>query len=251
MTHALPEYAELFNKRGRDYHEAMLRFPLARAEEFLILLRHADIRARQTVCDYPSGGGYLEGFLTVPVDLHLLETSKVFLSCVAEHSQAKRLFVENGHIPMSDSSVDRFVSLAGLHHIIDKGPLFREVYRCLKPQGIFVIADVRVGSSVDIFLNQFVHQHSEEGHEGLFLNEQTRDELQSSGYRISYIQPIEYHWVFPSIADMTLYCRLMFGISKATDAQIEHAVESILGTHQKDGSYYLNWELLFIVANKA
>ncbi len=244
------EYAEIFDARGRDYHEAMLRFPHARDAEFENIIALADLQDGQVVCDYPSGGGYLKDYLTNDIDLILLENSKVFLQCATEHSTAKRLLVENYKMPLPAGSVDRFVSLAGLHHVDDKTVIFSEVQRCLKDGGKFIIADVRKGSGTADFLNIFVHENNEEGHEGIFLNANTKTELESCGFTVSYMQPIAYSWKFSSLAHMTEYCRLMFGITRATPAQIEEGLRRYVGITQQNGSYHMGWELLFIVAEK-
>jgi len=248
--HRLREYTEIFDTRGREYHEAMLRFPHAREEEFRTILKHASLQDGHIVCDYPSGGGYLEDFITQDINLHLLETSHVFLQCAAEHSRAKRLLVNEGKIPMASESADRFISLAGLHHLADKRPFFREVYRCLKQNGTFTIADAMEGSDVAEFLNGFVHEHSEGGHEGIFLNAAIRTELEECGFRVTFLQPAAYPWKFASMEDMTQYCRLMFGIGRATPSEIEHALRTILGVSEHNGEYHMRWELLFIVAEK-
>jgi SAM-dependent methyltransferase len=248
--HKLKEYAEIFDARGRDYHEAMLRFPEARDDEFANIIKYADLSDGQTVCDYPSGGGYLEDYLNHDVNLILLENSQVFLQCAIEHSNAKRLLVENYKIPMADGSADRFISLAGLHHVDDKTVVFAEIYRCLKHGGKFAVADVRVGSGAAGFLNEFVHENSEAGHEGIFLHEETKKELESCGYTVSFAQPIAYSWQFASVDDMVEYCRLMFGINRANPQKIEDAIRHYLGLWEKDGEYYMGWELMFIVAQK-
>jgi SAM-dependent methyltransferase len=248
--HKLQEYAEIFDARGQAYHEAMLRFPEARAEEFNAILNCAGLKDGQTVCDYPSGGGYLEGFIKPSVDLVLLETSKVFFACAAEHSRARRLLVEDGKIPMESHSADRFISLAGLHHLADKRPFFREVHRALKPGGAFALADAFEGSGVAGFLNEFVHEHSEAGHEGIFLNGGTRYELEDCGFNIGFMQPISYGWNFSSIEEMCEYCRLMFGVTRATPAQTEAAIRRYLGITESGGKYRMGWELLFITAGK-
>jgi len=244
------EYAEIFDARGRDYHEAMLRFPWAREEEFFAILKHADLKDGQVLCDYPSGGGYLEDFLTRDVELILLETSHVFLQCAGSYSRARREMVKDGVIPLAGETADRFVSLAGLHHIVDKKPLFKEVRRCLKPGGKFAVADAYEGSGVAGFLNTFVHEHSDAGHEGIFLNEGTRAELEGCGFHVGSMQPVAYPWKFSSLADMTEYCRLMFGITRATPQQIENAIRHYLGITEEKNAFHMGWELLFTVAEK-
>lgn len=248
--HKLKEYAEIFDSRGRDYHESMLRFPDARNDEFLNIIKYADLRDGQIVCDYPSGGGYLEKYISYNIDLTLLENSKVFMQCAMENSNARRMLVENYRIPLADNSVDRFISLAGLHHIEDKIDIFSEINRCLKHGGKFALADAQEGSGTANFLNEFVHNNSDDGHEGIFLHNGTKKELESSGYIVKFMQPIAYSWKFASIADMTEYCRLIFGINRATPQNIEYGIRHYLGLDEKDGMYQMGWKLLFITAEK-
>lgn len=249
--HKLQEYAEIFDRRGRDYHQAMLQYPQAREEEFHNILYYSALEDGQVVCDYPSGGGYLEKYITQHVRLILLETSEVFLSCTPSHSQARRMLVRDGRIPLPDARADRVISLAGLHHVMDKRALFSEVRRCLRPMGRFVLADAYEGSGVARFLNEFVHEHSEEGHEGVFLTQEgTSADLESCGYTVTLVRKVSYPWRFASIADMTEYCRLMFGITRASPADVEAALRRFLGFRKAGDEYHMMWELLFIVAEK-
>ncbi len=142
------------------------------------------------LCDFPFGGGYLENYIKPNLDLILLENSQVFLQCVPENSKAKRLLVKNYKIPLPDNSCDRFVSLAGIHHVDDKAVVFSEIHRCLKVGGKFALADVSEGSGTAGFLNEFVHENSDAGHEGIFLHNGTKKELERYGYKVRFMQPI-------------------------------------------------------------
>src|SRR3954470_15523064 len=72
-------YKDIFNARGAAYHQGMLEQPRAREQEFAAILRHAQPRDGQVLCDMPSGGGYLRHFLGgAAVTLLCVETSKAF-----------------------------------------------------------------------------------------------------------------------------------------------------------------------------
>jgi len=242
------DYAEIFDVRGRAYHEAMRRWPLARAGEFSRAVEFADVRPGQCVCDYPSGGGYLGAFIPVPVQLLLLEKSRTFLECAGDAPAHQRLLVENGVIPLPSDSVDRVISVAGLHHVADKTRVFREIRRCLKPGGRLVIADAAEGSPVGRFLNEFVDAHSDEGHAGILLNAGTLLELQACDCHVTFSDRVAYPWRFPTREAMIEYCQLLFGITKASPQAIHDGLESYLGFAQRDGQWELNWELMFVVA---
>jgi len=247
--HAL-DYAEIFNARGRAYHEAMQRWPEARVFEFSQAVTLADLRAGDCVCDYPSGGGYLSSFLNVPVRLVLLESSSVFLECTRANVSCEQLLVDQGEIPLPAATVDRVISIAGLHHVADKNRLFLDVHRCLKPGGRLVIADVFDGSAVGRFLNEFVHENSDEGHQGIFLGDDTASDLARCGYEVTFAQRLTYPWQFPSLEAMVEFCRLLFGLRRASSEGIASALQSYLGFEQRDGRFLLNWELFFLAADK-
>ncbi|MDG1390353.1 MAG: methyltransferase domain-containing protein [Halioglobus sp.] len=72
-------------------------------------------------------------------------------------------------IPLADRSFDAIGSLAGLHHIANRSPVFSEWSRQLKAGGELAVADVALGSVTGDFLNGFVDCHTPQGHDGIFL----------------------------------------------------------------------------------
>ena len=53
------DYNQVFTQRGHMYNRASKRYPLARDTERRLILDRLDLRAGQTVCDAPAGGGYV------------------------------------------------------------------------------------------------------------------------------------------------------------------------------------------------
>lgn len=245
------DYAQIFDARGRAYHAAMTRWPRARDEEFEWAVMLAAPQAGHVVADFPSGGGYLAPYLP-DVQLVLIETSKVFLECSQVAPAADRRLMSDHRLPLDDRSVDRIVSLAGLHHVSDKSALFREFARVLRSGGRVMIADVAAGSRVGRFLNEFVHKHSEEGHDGIFLDERTPDDLRKAGLAVRSTQRLAYPWRFSQANDMIDYCRLLFGITRATQDEIAKALDDYLGVRRVVRGdfveWQLNWELMFVIA---
>ena len=243
-------YKEIFNQRGALYHKAMVSYPLAREEEFKAIIDLAAIRDGQIVCDVPSGGGYLNRFIDGDVQVISLETSIEFLKHCRQKPGVSRVLCDLHSLPLKPSSIDVIVSLAGLHHVQVKDPFYREAYRLLKPGGRFCVADVEEGSRVSHFLDEFVDQHNSMGHKGAYITPTTVDALESAGFKIFHHSRLAFHWTFDALDDMSSYIALLFGLDKASPADIQKGLQSYLGYQEVDGRYRLNWGLLFIGASK-
>lgn len=239
-------YKDIFNQRAALYHEAMHFLPHARDQEFITLLSLADLQPNQAIIDMPSGGGYLAQYMPVDIKLFHLEISEQFANLAHDITSHPMLLVEENHLPFEDNSIDRFLSLAGLHHIEDKTPIFKEIQRVLKPGGKAVIADAYQGSPVASFLDQCVNEYNPMGHQGIYLSDETINEMCASGLTVTSSDPYQYIWQFPSLEHMVEYCRKIFGMSKGRAQDIEQSIAKYLGFNQESNHIQMNWALEFI-----
>ena len=97
------------------------------------------------------------------------------------------------------------------------------------------MAEVREGSGVAGFLNEFVHTHSSMGHEGLFFDASLRDDFTAAGFEVGLCEVRSYPWVFPDAEAMARYCVLMFGIDRATPDEVRQGIEKHLGYREARG----------------
>jgi len=242
-------YKKIFNERADRYHHAMQAYPSARNAEFEIALSLADIEPGHTLLDMPAGGGYLAKFISDELKLIHLEFSKVFANLSEPISPHSMLLVEGNGLPFSGGSIDRLVSIAGMHHVEDKTSVFREVFRVLKPGGCAVIADAQVSSIVAKFLDECVDAMNPSGHQGSYFSDTTLQILKSIGFDVCS-QAIDYTWNFSSEMAMVDFCKHMFDMRLGSDNDILEGLRCFLGFRSCSNLVELNWQLNFIRLKK-
>ncbi len=240
-------YTDIFEKRGKSYHNAMLDCPKARDEEFFHLFDHIEIKESDVVADIPSGGCYLKNYVNND-NIYFVDSTKEFLNnCTCKYNI---IHSDVEDTPFKHSFFDIVFSLAGTHHIDNKEKLYKEIYRILNNNGKFIYADVKRGSKEDAFLNTFVNENNSLGHRGVFIDKNTNIELENINLEVQYSEYIEYTWNFKDIREMVYYVKNLFGIDLASDEIILEGLRDILGFKEENGLIKLNWGLLYIVSKK-
>jgi SAM-dependent methyltransferase len=246
----IASYATLFAQRGSAYDRAMQKYPHARDAEFMQLLEPLDLEPGMRIGDVPAGGGYLRWYLPDGCAWEGHEPCATFTNHGArEDDPASRPLLP---LPWGDGALDCVVSLAGVHHIEDKAELWREVVRVLKPGGRFVLSDVAEDSFNARFLDGFVGDCNSTGHEGLFLNQATLDELSACGLRVLDSRQNPFHWRFDNREQMADFAGGLFDVCKAAPDQIVEAIERDLGVEEgADGRVGMNWALMTVTCEAA
>ncbi len=237
-------YEDIFAARGDSYHAAMQRWPDARRDDFLLPLQWLAPVPGETLIDVPAGGGYMRGYLPEQCDWHGHEPCASFAANDAGLTQALL------PLPFIDRCADCAISIAGVHHLDDKGALFKEIFRALKPGGRFLLADVHRDSAVAGFLDDFVGQHTSTGHRGDYLGPHTLEEMRASGFSILRAERVRYAWWFSGREDMDAFCSLLFALQPGSVGAVADAVERRLGTRHEGGEIGMNWELYFVLATR-
>ncbi len=236
-------YEHIFARRGAAYAGAMARWPQARREEFLLPLAKAGVVPGQTVIDVPAGGGDMARY--VPAGVRWLGHEPC-----ASFFDGQSIDQPLLPLPWRDASADAALSLAGAHHLDERGPLYREVHRVLRPGGRFVLADVHRDSAVASFLDDFVGAHNSTGHRGHYLGEADLALLESSGFAILDAARESYAWWFEDRIAMGAFCRLLFDMHDIPAAAVAEAIEARLGTREHGGEVGMCWELYMVVAQR-
>jgi len=250
VSHVFDSYADIFSERAGSYHRAMATFPSARAAEFEAMVSPLDTRSPISICDLPSGGGYLAAWIPSSWEYTAVEPTESFASLFGQPEGLELLRCPLTAVPRPDDSFGAIVSLAGLHHESDKSAILREIARLLRPDGIAVIADVQQGSNEDRFLNGFVDANSELGHRGEFLDAEFARTIGDAGLVIQSDDLISTPWRFETRAEAAVFAKDLFGISASLE-DVANALESIIGLADGDGGIGLAWHLRRLVCRPA
>lgn len=246
------DYKDIFNKRGEAYHNAMTRFPHVREEEFINALSLVSPCQGRLMLDAPSGGCYLcTQYKQILKDVKIvnLEVSKEFARLCPEDIPIV-LADSLDSMPFKSSCFDLFFSLAGVHHIRERGAFYLEAYRILKKGGTFLLGDVLERTPVSLFLNEFVNNYNSMGHVGFFIDQQDIYKILDAGFEIVFFGLKHYYWKFRCVEEMVEFCRLLFGMDRGKDSDIIKGLEEYVGFLEEDNCVKLNWHLFFIKAVK-
>ena len=242
-------YEEIFSQRGNVYDEAMRKYPLARNEEFNLIVEHLTDAKNLKILDIPAGGGYLEGHIPKVAKYYGFEPTNGFANNIKVGTED---IISGGmnNLPYSDCYFDYVSSLAGVHHTIDKNSLWSEWYRVLKYDGYIIVVDVDRDSNVSRFLDEFVGKYNSTGHNGYYLSPSSINEMKECGFKNVESTIRSIYWRFDSLNDMCDFVIKLFGLEVISPNLVLENIENFLGYELDQSGVKMNWELNVILAKK-
>ena len=155
----------------------------------------------------------------------------------------------------SDSEFDVIHSIAGFHHYTpDKRcVIYNEMKRILKKDGVYVMADVRIGTEPAKFLNGFVDKYCPFGHKGIFLDDNDVQALKDTGFNVS-TKMEHYTWNFTSWEECFEYTKSLFYLTKFTGSldDFKRELQEYLKINENsDGSISWDWCLWYIITRRS
>ena len=245
-------YESIFEARGGSYNAATRLCPTARSTERQLLIDRLAPSASHRICDAPAGGGYLAEGLAgrVPAEkIVCVEPSPAFIAGV--DPAFSRIVSKLAPLALASGSVDRFASLAGMHHLESKRETLREAYRVLTPGGRIAVADVAEGTPVAAFLNGPVDRLTATGHRGEFFAEgEAGTLLETAGF--ADVEESHEHctWSFESLGLLVRYCKLLFGMVKADEKRVHEELERYFEPEVSADGAHLPWSLIYASGRK-
>lgn len=239
------DYNKTFETRGHKYKYATETYPRVLDSEFQTAINMCgELKPGMILVNIPAACVPLHKYLPAAAEVGYipLESNKPFANLTGiPYSPLDAL-------QLPDNSVDVIVSLASLHHATDseRRAFYNECRRVLRSHGRLVIGDVMRGSAQDGWLNTFVDLYNSAGHNGQFWSAADARLFEECGFNVT-IKNARYTWDFESSESMIDFCKNLFGLDLATDAQIAHGLVQYLGA--KDCS--IPWQLMYFIAAKA
>lgn len=249
MSHSC-DYKTIFDKRAKDYINALVNFPEVRKDEFKNFIKLLQLKKNENFLDVPCGTGICSTFLKDSIQYTGLDPCAVFIN-FCKNKGLNTLQADMQHQIFAQDNFDVIGSLAGVHHISDRKSLYAEWYRILKPGGRLIILDVAKNSSTSNFLNHFVDQYNSTGHQGLFLDENDNALLDLIGFKKIEHKNIDCTWAAFNKESMCNFFRALFALDKLENNLLLHKeLNKNFKTIETSLSYQLIWPLKYIRAIK-
>lgn len=230
-------YEDIFNHRGSLYDRAMQGSPKARRREFEYLFTANPLHDGDTILDIPAGGGYLQAFVPEGVKVKSLEISEGF------HGEPS---VVSAFGDWNVGKFSRGVCLAASHHMENKPRFLKKLAEHVEPGGLIHLADIPSGSKESVFLDGFIGQFNETGHQGMYLLDDAKKMADEAGLVLVRDQLLDASWRFDSLSETLGFATLLFGVTGCPQDRLMQMMTTLLGMHPQGDLWIVPWHLRYL-----
>lgn len=238
------DYHSYFNKRVDSFLYAINKYENCLNEELKTAINNLNIKDNDILVNLGGGGINLDKFID-----NKIKITYIPLEFNKEFSEKINIpYCNYYNIPLKDNSVDKIIIMALLHHFNDKerNKLYKECYRILKKDGIFIICDVIKNSNQDIWLNTIVNKYNPLGHKGIFFNEKDDILIKNNNFNVD-IKIEKYNWIFNNKDEMIDFMKNLFYLNIELDKLYE-LVKEILNYDDINNKF--DWKLIYFISTK-
>ncbi len=236
------DYIDKFNARIEKFTYAVTKYGHCMENEFKTAINELDLKDREILVNLAGGGLNLNKYV-------ITNTKYIPFDFVKEWTNFDKNIIYTCYkkLPLENSSVDKIIILAVLHHFTDqeREELYKECHRVLKKSGKLVIADVIKNSDQDIWLNTFVNKYNPFGHNGQFFTNDDAKLLENNNFNV-IIKDYKYCWWFNNGAEMLDYMKSLFYLD-ISDEKLMDGINSVLKPKLEENKYYIDWQLKYFI----
>jgi SAM-dependent methyltransferase len=243
------DYIHKFNGRVEGYIYASSKYDHVLKNENLNAVKYLDPIKGDKILHISSVGVNFKKYINNidEIDITEVESNPEFaLLGNVKHVQLNKLPYENNYF-------DKIIVIASFHHINndERVIIYKEIYRILKQNGIFILADVKKDSMQAHFLNDFLDKYNPIGHNGMFFNSSDIELFKYSGFETT-IKEENYTWDFNSIEELNDFCYNLFYLKNIKKEKIFEEIKKYLTIIIDNDNNLIkwNWLLLFFISKK-
>jgi len=254
--------------RWNNYRKANDKFPEVRKNELQLMLTKISPEEGEIIVEAGTGNGYLTFPIAQKIGNGKLFSYDIIPENLAEVKELNRSF----NLPIElkqqktsydfeeqDSSVDKVVSIASFHHYDDRSTEYsgrlralKEFSRILKLGGKLIIGDVGKNTVSSKYFEaidtpEYCYPN---GHPHDFLSkEEITDLCEQTNFKIESYEVLHVPWTFENEEQAKEFLHTIHNARCSQEQSFEHA-KQYLNFWEKDGLFYLDWELFYLVAIK-
>lgn len=232
----------------KDYYLSGFKFPYARVNEFKNFKKITINLKLKNILEFPSDGKMLN--YVYPESI--IDRGEV-LHGDWENLYRNKIFITSyGLSDIKDHHYDAILGITPFHHATHKQQirLIDSSIDKIKNRGILIFGEVLNGSKEAIFLDEFIHKFSKNGHKGNYPDIKFIEILKNAGYSKTLVRKYSCPWIFQTEKEMCIFCKKIFGLNKIKTDFLLSNLMAYLGYKKYRNQIYLNWNLIYFVGLK-